>query len=467
MTMVVKRGEGLDAELDIELEIPDGIDERGEEEGDSFRARSILDAVEARAPSDLRVRARELARRFLDEDARAPIAAGDRIGPYEVIDVLGAGGQAVVYRAWHHGIAREMAVKVPRRAVADRILKEAKLASRVDHPCVARFLDVGTDRGVPYLVTELCAGGSLEDLLDDHPDGLPLPQVVGIASSILEALSAAHEAGIVHRDIKPANILLDAVGEAKVADFGIGTVATVDAIDSFEPTAATRLAGTPLFMAPEQEDPDLRAHGRIDGRADLYAYGKVLFRMLTGASPRTIRPASRLRGGLDRRWDEYIFRLTEEHPEDRFASADEALAALPIDALRPSARVTSVVERHVDPGRGGPFVSGLNAALAAVNVLMAVTFALVLGLVSPSFEQMFADTGMRMPAPTELFIVGRPFLVGAALVAALLIPLGAVVFRRRAATTAILGAGVVSWLFALGFLGMAHLLPMIQVTSGL
>ncbi len=295
-----------------------------------------------------------------------PLAPGDEVGPYRVEDVLGAGGQSVVYRARHGTIGRRVALKVPRPgAAAEKLLREAAMAGGLEHASIVRVEDVRAEEPVPYLVMELCEGGSLEALLAGGPpplhrgegggegDGrlLPLARVREIAAAVLGALAFAHGRGVIHRDVKPANILFDGAGRAKVSDFGIGTYATSagggvgHSLDGVT-RDPTKLSGTPLYIAPEQEDPSLRAGGALDGRADLFSFGKVLFRMLTGASPRTIRPPSMLRPGLDPAWDAYIFRLTEEKPADRFASAEAALAALPpAEHKRPQAGLARRVAR--------------------------------------------------------------------------------------------------------------------------
>ncbi len=218
----------------------------------------LFESIAVETPASVRDRARALSGKFLESKGALPLAPGDVAGSYEVLSVLGSGGQAVVYLAQHQKIGRS------------------------------------------------------------------------VAASVLRALAFAHRSSVVHRDVKPANILFDKNGEPKVADFGIGTMSAADGLSvSVELSQLSLLAGTPLYVAPEQENPDLRVDGRLDGRADLFSFGKVLFQMLTGASPRTIRPPTRLRKGLDPAWDEFVFKLLEERPQDRFASAEAALAALP------------------------------------------------------------------------------------------------------------------------------------------
>lgn len=310
------------------------------------------EAAASLTPEALVGRARSLAERIADEEARraggtgigtgdAPLPAGFLLGPWEVQALVGEGGQARVYRARHRTMERLAAVKVPRSAAANRLVKEARLAARIEHSRIVRVLDVVVDHAPPYLVLEWCPGGSLADRLAATPgQGLPLDQVGRIADDVLLALTVAHEAGVVHCDVKPANILFDQEGAATLGDLGIGRAPADGAARLANTAAGTGAltavagAGTPLYLAPEQERPALLAGAPIDGRADLFALGKVIFEMLTGASPRTVRPPSRLRKDLDPRWDEVIFRLLEEKREARFATAQEARRELGKFALR-------------------------------------------------------------------------------------------------------------------------------------
>jgi len=290
----------------------------------------------------LREEARGTAERLFAASKHAPLRPGDRLGAYRVGRLLGLGGQAFVYEATHEALGRRVALKVPRPEVAERVLQEARLTASLEHPNVVRVEDVGSAEvaagstpgdgaEVPFLVMELCSGGSLDQLLERYPRGLPVPEVRRIATAVLEALSWAHARGVVHRDVKPANVLFDGQGTPKLADLGIGTQATaaVDLVHSVSLTNATDgPAGTPLYVAPEQEDPRRLSGAAVDGRADLFSFGKMLFVLLTGASPRTIRPPSRLRTELSPAWDDLVFRLVEEDRARRHASAGEVLAAL-------------------------------------------------------------------------------------------------------------------------------------------
>ncbi len=290
-------------------------------------------------PERLQRRTREIAWDHVRSREILPLSAGDPLGSFVIEETLGSGGQAVVYFARHIETHRAVAIKVPRRGVGDRLLRVARLAAKIDHPRIVRVEEVQPDASPPYMVMERCEGGSLDSLMDKHPFGLPIKRVAEIARGILEALLFAHDEGVVHRDVKPGNVLFDANGRAKLGDLGIGTTSHATGVSqSFDMTRTgmTRFVGTPHYMAPEQEDPTILGGARIDGRADLFACGKVIYHMITGDAPRTIRPVSRVRAGLHTGWEELIFRLVEENPRDRFQSADAALAYLDVCERAPA-----------------------------------------------------------------------------------------------------------------------------------
>jgi serine/threonine protein kinase/Tfp pilus assembly protein PilF len=207
---------------------------------------------------------------------------------YEVLSVLGSGGVGDVYRVRDVELSEEVALKVLRPEIAeapgalDRFRREVKLARRVTHPNVARTYDLGTFDRVRYLTMELILGKPLSRFVG-RGRKVPLADALRIASEVVRGLAAAHAAGVVHRDLKPDNILLGELdGRVVITDFGIARLA------EGTPGQATRLTlaagasavGTPAYMAPEQLE-----EKELDGRADLYAFGVVLFEMLTGELP--------------------------------------------------------------------------------------------------------------------------------------------------------------------------------------
>jgi serine/threonine-protein kinase len=219
------------------------------------------------------------------------LPAGSRLGPYEVLGLIGAGGMGEVYRARDTRLDRTVALKVlPEDLAADaerraRFEREARTIATLNHPHICTLHDIGEQRGEAYLVMEHLAGETLAERLARGP--LPLEQVLDLGAQIAEALGAAHRLGIVHRDLKPANVMLTK-GGAKLLDFGLAKLRSQEGVrlvaDSSaaatrmrEVTAAGTLVGTLPYMAPEQVE------GReADARTDVWALGCLLYEMLTG-----------------------------------------------------------------------------------------------------------------------------------------------------------------------------------------
>ncbi|NMC70255.1 MAG: serine/threonine protein kinase, partial [Myxococcales bacterium] len=269
-------------------------------------------------------------------------------GKYRVTQRLGGGGVADVYEAVHEEIGQRFAIKIlkPEFAafpeVAERFLVEARAAAAVRHPGVVKIFDFGRlDEGMPYLVMELLDGESLADLLE-RKRRLPQEQAIALCLHVLDALEAAHRAGVVHRDLKPENVVLvrGPGGEpwAKLIDFGIALLGRIGPA-AIRQTVQGTVMGTPFYMAPEQA----RGALDIDGRADLYALGVMLFEMLVGKLPFTGRtPAEVLTRVLTEPFpsaraaddsipaalDDVILRATARKREQRFASAAEFAEAL-------------------------------------------------------------------------------------------------------------------------------------------
>ena len=205
----------------------------------------------------------------------------EKIGIYEVKSELGRGGMATVYRAYDPRFEREVAVKVlPSELLhADpqfrlRFEREAKIIAQLEHSAIVPVYDVGEADGQPYFVMRYMTGGSLSDRIKSG--GLTMEDAVQILSTIAPALDEAHSNGIVHRDIKPSNILFDKRGNPYVSDFGIAKLSQAQTGN----VTGSAIIGTPAYMAPEQ------AQGtEVDGRADIYALGIILFEILTGKQP--------------------------------------------------------------------------------------------------------------------------------------------------------------------------------------
>src|SRR5207245_8456480 len=217
------------------------------------------------------------------------LAAGPRLGPYEILSLLGSGGMGEVYRAKDTRLDRAVAIKVLPDEVADsaarraRFEREARAISRLSHPHICSLYDVGEQDATPFLVMEYLEGQTLDRRL--IRGALPIDQVLQYAIEIADALDHAHRQGIVHRDLKPANIMLTRTG-VKLLDFGVAKMWTPDPIAGRSVTAPRpadtiteegTIVGTLHYMAPEQLE------GRdTDSRTDIFAFGAVVHEMATG-----------------------------------------------------------------------------------------------------------------------------------------------------------------------------------------
>jgi eukaryotic-like serine/threonine-protein kinase len=221
------------------------------------------------------------------------LTPGTRIGPYEVVALLGAGGMAEVYRAKDTRLGRDVAIKVVSEALGadgaflERFEREAKLAAALAHPNVVALHDVGFHDGKPYFVTELLEGETLRERLARGP--LPSSTALEWAAQIAQGLSAAHERGIAHRDLKPENVFITRDGHVKVLDFGIAKLVGAaqggvphglldETVSSSGSSTSTGMVlGTPGYMSPEQVQGN-----PVDARTDFFSLGSVLYEMLCG-----------------------------------------------------------------------------------------------------------------------------------------------------------------------------------------
>ncbi len=208
------------------------------------------------------------------------LSAGTRLGPYEIVAPLGAGGMGEVYRARDPRMGREVAIKVSAERFSDRLEREVHAVAALNHPNICHIYDVGPN----YLVMELVEGPTLAERIKEG--AMTLEEALPVARQIAGALEAAHEKGITHRDLKPANVKIKPDGVVKVLDFGLAKMAEparsaenpdISPTLTIEPTRAGQILGTAAYMAPEQ------ARGKgLDKRADIWAFGVVLYEMLTG-----------------------------------------------------------------------------------------------------------------------------------------------------------------------------------------
>jgi Tol biopolymer transport system component/predicted Ser/Thr protein kinase len=212
-----------------------------------------------------------------------PLARGDKLGPYEILEPIGKGGMGEVWKAHDPRVGRDVAIKVSAAQFSDRFEREARVIAQLNHPNICTLYDVGPN----YLVMEYIEGPTLAERIKEG--AVPLEETLGVASQIAAALEEAHDKGVVHRDLKPGNVKIRPGGIVKVLDFGLAKLGATN-VASASPgvgensptltmgmTEAGMILGTASYMAPEQ------AKGKpVDKRADIWAFGVVVYEMLTG-----------------------------------------------------------------------------------------------------------------------------------------------------------------------------------------
>jgi len=343
------------------------------------------------------------------------LAAGTKLGPYEVISQLGAGGMGEVYKARDPRLGREVAIKVLPASFsqdADRLKRfeqEARAAGVLNHPGITAVYDIGSADGSPYIVTELLEGETLRSRLG--AGAVPVRKAIDYAVQIAKGLAAAHEKGIVHRDLKPENLFLTKDGRAKILDFGLAKLkpegtegGQTDVGTVSGGTQPGVVLGTMGYMAPEQ------VRGRpADRRSDLFSFGTILYEMLSGQrafrgdtaadtitailtkEPPDLSQANRdIHPGLER----IVRHCLEKNPEERFESARDV--AFDLEAL-------SSVSAPAHTGMHAPLVSarrpwGLLALAALVGAAVAAPFVYSAGkkagfVQPPSFRQITFSRG--------------------------------------------------------------------------
>jgi len=289
-----------------------------------------------------------------------PLSPGARLGSYEIVSALGAGGMGEVYRARDQRLGREVAIKVLPEAVAShadrlaRFEREARTVAALNHPNVVTLFAIEEANGIRFLAMELVEGQNLDRLVT--PGGLPLSRVLDLAVPLADALTAAHERGVVHRDLKPANVMVTREGRLKVLDFGLAKSQAGDVV-SDQTQAATvaaplsgagQVLGTVPYMAPEQ----VRG-AATDARTDLFSLGILLYELLTGrrpfggATPADVSsailrdapaPLRAARPDLPADIERIVGRCLEKDPDRRFQTAKDVRNEL------------ELVRRPLEPG---------------------------------------------------------------------------------------------------------------------
>ena len=350
------------------------------------------------------------------------LAQGDTLGPYEILEPIGAGGMGEVYRARDTRLDRVVAIKVLPEHLSgspelrQRLEREAKAVSSLSHPNVCALFDLGHDDGVDYLVMEFIDGESMAERLAKGP--IPMDEVLPLAIQIADALETAHRAGIVHRDLKPGNIMLTRDG-AKLLDFGLAKSETTLGGDpdlTFSPTvsqpltAAGTIMGTYQYMAPEQLEGK-----EVDARTDIFSFGAVLYEMATGhrafqgesqasligsimhAQP---QPASAVQPMIPPALDRIIQTSLAKDPDERLQTAHDVKLQLQWIAEGGSVAgiPAPVVARRTSRER---FVWAAFATAAMVAALFAVAWFM-------RAPEPPAQTRFEVAIPNDLSFVGRP-----------------------------------------------------------
>ncbi len=314
-----------------------------------------------------------------------PLATGTMLGPYEIRGLLGAGGMGDVYRAHDSRLGRDVALKVlPPEIAGDvsrraRFEQEARAIAALNHPNIIGVHDVGAADGIAYLVTELVEGEVLRALIDRG--ALPVGRALEIAIQFADGLLAAHSCNIVHRDLKPENIMIARDGRVKILDFGVAkrdatqSLAGEDAVTQTQPGT---VMGTAAYMSPEQ----VRGE-KVDARSDVWAFGVVLYEMLTGQRPfrgdhmatvmhlilnESARPLTSLRPGIPPALERIVNRALQKARQDRYSSLAELLS----DLTRYRETITAGQSRMVDLKLISQAAKRPKYAIPAVLLLLAI-----------------------------------------------------------------------------------------------
>jgi len=328
------------------------------------------------------------------------VAPGVRIGPYEVMEQVGRGGMATVFKAYHQALERMVAIKVLPDFLAEdpefreRFRREAIAIARLRHPNILAVFDHGEFDGQPYIVTEFVEGGTFAHELGQP---LPLARALEVLSAVASALDYAHQTGVLHRDVKPSNILMTRDGKSVLGDFGLARMMA----SNQRLTRLDMVVGTPEYMSPEQ-----CAAGDTGPASDQYSLGVVAFEALTGHPPfhaetpaavmlaqmRTPLPAPRtVNPGLSIAAERALVKALDKEPGGRFASCTE-------------------------------FVESLTAATAEVAVTEKVPAP---APPPPPAPVPVAAAAPASPGPTTPTRLPRPLVIGAAAIAAVLVLAGA------------------------------------------
>ena len=360
------------------------------------------------------------------------------LGKYEIIDRLGRGGMAEVYRGYQTSLERYVAIKLLHPFLADdpefkdRFEREARNVARLRHPNIVQVYDFeyDTNNESYYMVMELIDGQTLKDYLSDlHDKGerMSMREIVRIARGAISALAYAHARGMIHRDVKPANLMLDSDGRLVLTDFGIAKIVT-----GIQFTASGGLIGTPAYMAPEQ---GLGEAG--DERSDLYSFGVILFQMCTGELPfdaeaplavilkhlnQPIPSIHKLNPNVPDAMAAVVYKTMAKDPDERYQTADELLKALDDIELDPTKS-----QRSPDMAALSALTTATDATATAASVTSradSLTTSTNPALITPPPINLSPATPEALPTPTSrpsaagiggLIVIGLLAVVGVVL----------------------------------------------------
>ncbi|HAV75789.1 MAG TPA: hypothetical protein DCX53_00385 [Anaerolineae bacterium] len=298
---------------------------------------------------------------------------GQTLGHYQIIDQIGQGGMATVYKAYQPSMDRNVAIKILPRQLAEsaeftqRFQQEARFIAKLEHPHILPVFDYGESEGVAYLVMRYLEAGTLkEKMVTGRP--LPLDEIDRLFTQLAGALSYAHSFGIVHRDLKPSNALIDSHGNLFLTDFGIAKL-----LESASPrlTQTDAIMGTPAYISPEQAQAT-----HVDQRSDIYSLGIILYEMVAGRVPFVadtplavilqhvsdpLPPPSTINANIPEAIEQVILKSLAKHPEDRFNTVTEfssawksALDATKASRPAPETIVEPVSSKRTSTGQTQP-----------------------------------------------------------------------------------------------------------------